>query len=88
MLKNLIPPKVITRISFSVVFDDGRGNGSWFPCSQDGELLTDEMADCAMKNYKDCMKHPERFSRYNEVVREERTYTEPAHGTCICGANV
>ena len=88
MLKNFVQARTKERVSFSRVFDDGRGNGFWFPCNVDGELLTKEMTDCAMNNYRDCMKNPERFSRYNAVVAERNTYTEAAHGTCTCGAEV
>lgn len=87
MLKNYVPSETKTAVEFHIVFDDGSGSaGFWFACSNNGEIA--EMPDEARENYRWCMEHPEKFSRWNEIERTESTYREPGHGTCICGTEV
>lgn len=86
MLKNMIPRKRKTIIRFELVFDDGHNSGFGFPCDEDGNL--ENLHECAKKNLEWCKAHPEEFVRYNEVVAFRQSYTEPARGTCVCGATV
>lgn len=88
MIKNYVRAQRKTRTTFELVYDDGQGSGFGFPCDQSGNLLIAEMSECGMANYQDCVAHPERYVRAGEVVRYCNTYTENAHGTCICGAEV
>lgn len=89
MLKNYTQAEWKTLVEYELVFDDGSNNGFGFPCDRDGKLIeSEEQNPVAHENYRRCMKHPEQFDRFNEVVRRERRYREPGHGTCICGAEV
>jgi len=86
MLRNYVPVEFRTVIEHYLVFDDGCGNGSWFPCNASGSVV--DLPHEAVANLANCMEHPEKFVRWNEVVTERRKYEEPAHGTCICGHEV
>lgn len=87
MLKNYVDKKYYTVTSYELVFDDGVFNGCGFPCDENGKLF-DDMNDAAKENYKWCMEHPEKFVRFNKVIKHERrTYDNP-HGTCDCGNEV
>ena len=87
MLMNYKPSEVEIVEQFSLVFDDGMGNGFSFPCTEAGEPLPD-LHPCAVKNLKNCMNHPEEFVRFNEVVHEERRSRTSPHGTCSCGEEI
>lgn len=86
MLKNMTSRERKTIVRFELVFDDGHNCGFGFPCDESGNLMN--LNDDAKKNLEWCKAHPEKFVRVNEVVTIRQTYTEPAHGTCICGATV
>ena len=87
MLKNYTPITYYTITEYEIVFDDGRNNGFGFPCDEHGNLL-DNLTDAAIDNYKWCLDHPEKFTRFNELIeRKCRTY-DNAHGTCDCGNEV
>ena len=86
MLKNMIPRERKTIVRFELAFDDGRNNGYGFPCDEYGNL--ENLQDAAKKNLEWCKAHPEKFVRFDEVVAIRQTYTEPARGTCVCGATV
>ena len=86
MLKEYVPAEWKTITEYEIAFDDGANNGFAFPCDADGNLLP--MHECAMKNYKNCMAHPEKFERWNKKIRLHRRYKENAHGRCICGREV
>lgn len=89
MLKNYTPAEYRTVVEFELAFDDGRGNGFGFPCDKDGKLLeTEEQNPAAHANLRFCMEHPERFERFNRVVRYERRVRDNATGTCSCGNEV
>ena len=81
--------EIKTEVSYEVRFyKDGNG-GYAFPCDEYGNLLKDELHECAIANYEWCMNHKEEFPySFNKVVRKERNYREPAHGTCKCGEEV
>ena len=87
MLKNIVPRERKTIVEYSIDFDLDENSGFTFPCDAEGNLL-DPDNDCMMRNYRNCMEHPEKFVRWNKLVRRHRTYTEPAHGTCVCGREV
>lgn len=87
MLKNYTPSQRRTEVRYDLVFDDWRGNGFWFPCDMDGNLLN-RTNEAAMENYKWCLEHPEKFARFNKVVKQEYTVRDNAHGTCSCGNEV
>ena len=86
MLKNITNREPKTFTEYHLVYDDQKGNGCWFPCDKDGNL--EGMTEAALKNLENCKAHPEKFARSGEVVATERTYIEPAHGTCDCGKEV
>lgn len=88
-LKNYVPAKRRTAIEYELVFDDGCNNGFGFPCDKEGKLLdSEEKNPVAHKNYRNCLEHPERFERFNRVIRYERRVVDNAHGTCSCGHEV
>ena len=87
MLKNFANSEVKTIVEYELCFDDGENNGFGFPCDKHGNLFP-EMQDAARRNLAYCLKHPEKFKRYNKVVRYTRKFREPAHGTCSCGREV
>ena len=87
MLKNVTPRERKTIIEFELVFDDGANNGFGFPCDAQGNLLPG-LSEAAHENLEYAMQHPEKFVRFNKVVKYCRSYTEPARGTCSCGAEV
>jgi len=88
MLKNYVPSEYRTITEYHIVFDDGRGNGSWFPCDKDGNLSKD-LHPCAMENYKNrCMESHDKYVRFNEVIETKRRIRDEAHGTCSCGQEV
>lgn len=86
MLKNMTPRERKTFVRFELVFDDGHNSGFGFPCDESGNLLN--LQGAAKKNLEWCRAHPEKFVRFDEVEIIRQTYTEPARGTCVCGATV
>lgn len=89
MLKDYVAASYRTVVEFELAFDDGRNNGFGFPCDKNGKLLESEEENPEIhRNYHDCMKHPERFKRFNRIVRLERRVRDDAYGTCICGERV
>jgi hypothetical protein len=88
MLQNIVRPEWVEKVDYEVAFDDGRNNGFGFPCDESGKILPDLPNPAAYENYKWCLEHPERFSRFNKVIRRVSHYKEPAHGTCNCGEEV
>ena len=89
MLKDYMPVEHSTVEEYELVFDDGHNNGFGFPCDKDGKLLESEDKNpAAHRNYQECLKHPERFVRFNRIVRTERRVRENAHGICVCGEEV
>lgn len=87
MLRNYTPSERKAVREYELAFDDGENNGFGFPCDKDGNLLPG-LHECALNNYRECMAHPEKYVRWNKVITLKRSYTEPAHGTCICGREV
>lgn len=86
MLKNITRREYTYEREYYLAFDDSEGNGFAFPCDAHGNLLP--MEDAAMRNYKDCMAHPEKWERWNKVEFYTRKHVTPAHGTCTCGREV
>lgn len=87
MIQNYKPSHIEEYVDYDVVFDDGRGNGYWFPCDEHGNLLSN-VYDCAKTNYAYCMAHQDEFVRANQVITHRRRVREPATGTCKCGDNI
>lgn len=86
MIADYRPPEWKTSVWYEVCFDDGRNNGFGFPCDENGKLLTDNPA--ALKNYQYALEHPEKFVRYNKVIKREQDYKENARGRCHCGTEI
>lgn len=87
MIDNFVPSEWKEDIFFELVFDDGHNNGFAFSCDENGNVFSD-IHECAKENLKWCLEHPEKFVRFNKVVRFTNRYREPAHGTCHCGEEV
>lgn len=86
MLRNYVPRERKIVVEYELAFDDGHNNGFGFPCDANGKV--GNISSEAAANLAWALEHPEKFVRFNEVVTYKRTYMEPAHGTCICGAEV
>ena len=86
MLSDFVPAHHETLVEFFRVFDDGRGNGCWFPCDKGGGLSP--LNPAAQANYERCLASPGDFLRYNEVVEQRRSVFVPGRGRCSCGAEV
>lgn len=84
MLKNIIPRERKFETSYMLAYDDGHWNGYMFDCDEHGIPL-DSLTDTALKMLESCKTHPEKFARAGEIVSFDRSYVEPAHGTCECG---
>lgn len=87
MIRNYIPAYYETITEYDIVFDDGEFNGFSFPCDKEGNLLPDIPQE-AKDNYKECLEHPERYERFNRVVKSEWRARTNARGTCRCGNEV
>lgn len=87
MLRNVTQAEWKTNYWFELVFDDGRNNGFGFPCDASGNILPG-LPEAALTNLAYAKAHPEKFERYNEVVRYKNDYREPGRGTCSCGNTV
>lgn len=87
MLKNYRPQRAKTESFYELVFDDGHNNGFGFPCDRSGRV-SEDLGQDAKDNIRYCLEHPEKFIRWNEVIRFENRYIEPARGTCSCGREV
>lgn len=87
MIQNYTPSQYRTIIEYSKVFDDGHRNGFSFPCDENGRVF-DDLNPAALKNYNWCLENPERFVRFDKVVKESWTVRDDAHGTCHCGNEV
>lgn len=86
MIKNYVRRHPEEIISYDLVFDDGHNNGFAFPCSENGTLL--EMSQAAKDNYEFCMANPEKFVRFNKVIKTRHRYMADASGTCNCGETI
>lgn len=88
MLKNYHRRERHTIVGYSLNFMYDSNSGCSFPCDPAGNVTISELSECAVQNLLDCTAHPERFTEYAVVEREERKVTDPAHGTCECGREV
>lgn len=84
MIKEYVESERKEYTEYELCFDDGANNGFGFPCDKNGNIDTNIHPD-AKANYEYCMQHPEKFVRFNKVVKYTRSYREPAHGKCECG---
>ena len=87
MLKDFVRSEYRTEVEYELAFDDGANNGFGFPCDEHGNVSPD-MPIPAQNNLAYCLEHPEKFERWNEVVKYERRVRIPAHGKCSCGREV
>ena len=62
MLKDCVPAHPEIHTEYYLVFDDGHGNGFWFPCNHKGAFAK-PLSPCAQRNYDDCLQNPHRFVR-------------------------
>ena len=89
MLHNYVPSKYYTAVDYELVFDDGYYNGYSFPCDENGNLLqSEEENPAAYANMRWCLEHPEKFERFNKIIKYTRQARDNAHGICICGHEV
>lgn len=89
MLHNYVPSKYYTAVDYELVFDDGYYNGYSFPCDENGNLLqSEEENPAAYANMRWCLEHPEKFERFNKIIKYTRQVRDNAHGICICGHEV
>lgn len=89
MLSNYTPASFQVIEEYELVFDDGHLNGFGFPCDSTGALLEPVLQNTqAVENYHRCLQTPERFVRFNKVIKFTRRYKTNAHGTCSCGNEV
>ena len=86
MIQNFKRSEIKEILECEVAFDDGRGNGFSFPCDEEGNLL--EMTEAAKKNYGYCMQHPEKFFRWNKILKRRRYVRGSNSGTCRCGTDI
>lgn len=87
MIQNYIPAQNRIVTECHLVFDDGCGNGYWFPCDESGKVF-DDLNQAALENHNWCLKNPDRFVRFNKVVKDSWTVRDAAYGTCHCGNRV
>lgn len=95
MLKNYTPSEWKEETYYELVFDDGRGNGLCFPCDEAGNILPapehpsidhNAVDEARRRNRDSAMEHPEKYVRFNKVIKQTHSYREPAYGLCECGA--
>ncbi len=84
MISNYTPAEYKIVVEYDLVFDDGHDNGFAFDCDENG-VLSEHLQPEAKANYEWCLKHPERFERFNKVVARKWRIREDAHGICHCG---
>lgn len=87
MLINYKPSYYSKVTLHSLVFDDGAGNGYWFPCDENGNL-SEDLDEAAYRNYKLCMERKDEFWRANVIAKEECCFYVPASGQCACGNTI
>lgn len=87
MLKDYRPAEWQEEVYYTLVFDDGRGNGCAFPCDENGNL-PDDLNPAAKENHAWCMQRPEHFVRFNKVIKNTHRYKEYASGVCECGQRI
>lgn len=87
MLRDFKNATFETRYYYELCFDDGTNNGFCFPCDAEGNLLPG-LSDCAIRNYNFCMEHPERFKRWNKVIKNSQRVKINASGICSCGEHI
>lgn len=85
MIANYIPSEWKEDVYFNLIFDDGYYNGFSFPCNEKGEP---DLNPASRENYEFCLAHPEKFVRFNKVIKEKHRYKKHAQGTCGCGEEV
>lgn len=90
MIMNYQPGRYETLTEYKIAFDDGLGNGFQFDCDDEGHLPKNmkEEFPAAYKNYKECLAHPEKFKRFNKIVKNSREVYECPEGICSCGERV
>lgn len=87
MINNYTPAQHRIVKEYNLVFDDGYNNGFAFSCDAAG-IISKSLAPEARENCIWCLKHPEMFERFDEVIEYRYKIKDPAHGTCHCGNEV
>ena len=81
----IIRGKLVTEVTYELLFYYDNDGGYGFPCDKDGNILEGHMTEGAIKNYRWCKEHPEKFKIFNYVERKEHTWREPNKVRCTCG---
>ena len=87
MIKNFKQGEWQEQIWYELTFDDGRGNGFVFPCDENG-AIPEDLNEAAKRNCAWCIEHPERFERFNKVIKRTSHYRENNSGVCECGETI
>ena len=87
MISNYEPEHFETIIDYTLAFDDGHFNGFGFGCDSNGNLLPN-ISEEAKKNFQECINHPEKFTRFNKIIKHEYKVRNNAKGTCFCGREI
>ena len=89
MIKDFKRGEYVISVSYELTFDDGCNNGFAFPCDKDGNrIINENTSQAAIDNYNWCMKHPEKFERFNKVIKRKWSYRENNSGICNCGNRI
>lgn len=81
--------RIVSKTSYELVFDDGcygaRGGSSYaFSCDENGNVTTTDKG--VLFNFHNCLEHPEKFRRFNKVIKHTDTWVEDnTVGVCECG---
>lgn len=88
MLQNIKPRERELITECSIEFTNSDGCGYSFDADENGNVILSN--DDQRENYEWAMAHKDKFDvQYNEFVKSERWYINPAQGTCpICGGVV
>jgi len=84
-MKIISPRQTIETVRYELFFEVEPGAGYSFDCDKNGNVFIDELSDCALKNYRDCLRWKNPRSR---VIELKSSYRQPALGECECGRTV
>ena len=87
MILNYTPSNFETVVEHNLVFDDGHHNEFVFSCDESGKVF-DDLSPEALKNYRFCLEHPEKFARFNKIVTLKYRAKTNAKGVCHCGNRI
>jgi len=83
----ITPKHKVTKESYARNYDwcDDIDGGFSFDSDSEGNVFMDKLEPLALENYKDCVKHSERFEMNWYVATYEHSYWENATVKCSCG---